>query len=55
MTRTLILFGLGAAILFPFDTPVTLTVGVVLLFASIVSGVFAVASPSFLSGDEPER
>ena len=52
MTRTLILFGLGSALLFPFDTTITITVGIVLLLASIVSGVFAVANPSFLEGDE---
>ena len=52
MTRTLILFGLGSALLFPFDATITITVGIVLLLASIVSGVFAVANPSFLEGDE---
>jgi hypothetical protein len=53
MTRTLILFGLGSVILFFFDATITITVGVLLLLAAIVSGVFAVANPSFLSGDEP--
>ena len=53
MTRTLILFGLGTALLLPFESPVTLTLGILLLVASVVSGVFTVASPSFLEGDEP--
>ncbi len=52
MTRTLILFGLGSALLFPFDATITIILGVLLLLASIVSGVFAVANPSFLEGDE---
>ncbi len=53
MTRTLILFGLGSALLFPFDSTITLLLGVLLLAASVISGVFAVASPAFLDGDEP--
>jgi hypothetical protein len=53
MKRTLILFVLGAALLLPFDSTIPLTAGILLLVASIVSGVFAVATPAFLSGDEP--
>ena len=49
----MILFGLGSALLFPFDSTITLLLGVLLLAASVISGVFAVASPAFLEGDEP--
>jgi hypothetical protein len=52
--RTLILFGLGTALLLPFETTVTLSAGILLLLAAIVSGVFAVASPAFLAEDEGE-
>ena len=38
----------------PFESPVTLTLGVLLLFASIVTGVFAIATPGFLSADRDE-
>jgi hypothetical protein len=48
----LALFAAGAALLFPFEYPVTLAAGVVLLFASIVVGVFALASPEYLAGDD---
>ena len=52
MTRTLILFGLGAAILLPFETTLTLSAGVFLLLAAVVSGVFALADPARLSDGE---
>jgi hypothetical protein len=46
------LFVLGAAVLVPFESPVTLVAGVFLLLAWIVVGVFAVASPERLAGDD---
>jgi hypothetical protein len=55
MKRTLILFGLGTALLLPFETTVTLSAGILLLLAAIVSGVFAVASPAFLADDQGEE
>jgi len=47
-------FVLGVALLFPFDHTLTILFGVLLLFASIVCGVFVLASPEAL-GAEPER
>jgi hypothetical protein len=55
MTRTLALFAVGAAVLFFFETTVTLAAGIIILVASIVSGVFATATPAFLAGDEGEN
>ena len=54
MKRTLILFGLGTAIILPFEYTITLAAGVLLLVASVVSGVFAVANPEFLADDASE-
>jgi hypothetical protein len=48
----LVLFVLGTAILVPFESPVTLVAGVFLLLAWIVVGVFAVASPERLAGED---
>jgi hypothetical protein len=47
-------FVLGAGVLFPFDATVTILLGVVLLFAFVVLGVFALASPERLAGEPPE-
>jgi hypothetical protein len=49
MRRTLALFVVGALTLFLFEATFTLAAGVLLLVASIVSGVFAVADPEFLA------
>jgi hypothetical protein len=54
MTRTLILFTVGAVVLFFFDSTVTLTAGILILLASIVSGVFATATPELLGEEEGE-
>jgi hypothetical protein len=43
-----LLFIAGVALMVPFESPVTLALGVVLLIASIVVGLFAVASPEYL-------
>jgi hypothetical protein len=45
---------LGIALMIPFDTPVTRTLGVVALFTFIVSGVFLVADPRFLAQDDDD-
>jgi hypothetical protein len=47
-------FSLGVLVMVPFESPVTLTLGVLLLFASIVVGVFAIATPAFLSADRDD-
>jgi hypothetical protein len=46
-------FVLGAGLLFPFDSTFTIIPGVLLLLAFVVCGVFALASPDRLRGDEP--
>jgi hypothetical protein len=43
---------LGIALMIPFDTPVTRTLGVLCLFTFIVSGVFLIADPRFLAQDD---
>ena len=50
---TIACFVLGAGLLFPFDSTFTIVPGVLLLIAFVVLGVFALASPERLSGDEP--
>jgi hypothetical protein len=52
MRRTLILFTLGAATMFPFDYTITLALGVAFFVAAVISGVFAIATPEAL-GAEP--
>jgi hypothetical protein len=49
-------FVLGVALMIPFEYTVTRILGVALLFAAIVAGVFAIAQPEWLSdeGEEPE-
>ena len=46
-------FVLGAGLLFPFHSTFTIIPGVLLLLAFVVCGVFALASPERLGGDEP--
>ena len=43
-------FVLGAGLLFPFEETLTILLGVLLLMASIVLGVFVLASPERLGG-----
>jgi hypothetical protein len=45
-------FGLGAGLLFPFDSTFTIIPGVLLLFAFVVCGVFALATPERLGRSE---
>jgi 4-amino-4-deoxy-L-arabinose transferase-like glycosyltransferase len=42
-------FAIGAGLLLAFDKAVTLALGIVLLLAFIVLGVFAIASPEYLA------
>jgi hypothetical protein len=44
---------LGALLMILFEEWFTRLAGVLLLFAFIVLGVFAIASPSFLDDEEP--
>ena len=44
-------FVLGAALLFPFEETLTILFGVLLLIASIVLGVFVLASPDRLEDE----
>ena len=44
-------FVFGAALLFPFEETLTILFGVLLLMASIVLGVFVLASPDRLAGE----
>jgi hypothetical protein len=52
LRATLTAFALGAGLLVPFETTVTLAAGVLLLFAFVVLGVFTIASPDYLAGDQ---
>ena len=45
-------FVLGAGLLFPFDSTFTIIPGVLLLLAFVVCGVFVLASPERLGGDD---
>jgi NADH:ubiquinone oxidoreductase subunit 6 (subunit J) len=47
-------FAVGAGLMLVFDRPLTRVLGVLALFAFIVSGVFLVAEPGFLAADEQE-
>jgi hypothetical protein len=43
---------IGLALMLPFETPLTLVLGVGALMGFVVSGVFLVAAPDFLDADE---
>ena len=51
---TVACFVLGAGLLFPFESTVTILLGVLLLVAFVVCGVFALASPDRLAGGPDE-
>ena len=51
---TVACFVVGAAVLVVFEHAVTLALGVVLLLAFIVLGLFLIASPDYL-GKDPEE
>ena len=44
-------FVLGACLLFPFESTITILLGVLLLVAFVVCGVFVLASPDALAGE----
>lgn len=48
-TVTAACFVLGAGLLFPFDSTITLLLGMLLLVAFVVCGVFVLASPEALA------
>jgi hypothetical protein len=48
-------FLLGVALMIPFEHTITRILGVVLLFAAIVGGVFAIATPELLAEDDPDE
>jgi hypothetical protein len=51
---TVACFVLGAGLLFPFESTVTILLGVLFLVAFVVCGVFALASPDRLAGGADE-
>jgi hypothetical protein len=58
-TATIACFVIGAGLLFPFQATLTILFGVLFLLASIVLGVFVLASPERLAeasdpGSDPE-
>lgn len=46
------LFVLGVALMIPFEFTITRVLGVLAMFAAVVAGVFAIATPDFLSDDD---
>jgi len=50
LQATLACLVIGGGLLFLFDVPVTLTLGVVLLVAFVVLGLFTIATPAYLEG-----
>ena len=55
MTRLWLASGaVGALLLFLFETPVTLTLGVTGLLLFVALGVVVIAAPGFVSGDDDE-
>lgn len=49
----LLCFVLGVAVLVPFDAPVTLALGVLLLLGSVALGTFVVAGSLLGTGERP--
>lgn len=49
---TIACFVLGAGLLFPFEHTLTIALGIVFLLAFIVCGVFVLASPERLGGED---
>jgi hypothetical protein len=54
VTAALACFAIGAGLLLVFDKAVTLALGIALLLAFIVLGVFAIASPEYLAREPDE-
>jgi hypothetical protein len=53
VTRAAVLFAAGALLLIAVDAWYARAAGVLLLFAFIVTGVFAIADPRHLDEEEP--
>ena len=57
MTRLPVLalaaFVLGVVLMIPFELWITRLLGVLAMFAAVVLGVFAIATPEFLGDEEP--
>lgn len=47
----LVLFIVGATVLFLFDFWFTILIGVAMCLGSVILGVFTIAEPEFLDGD----
>jgi hypothetical protein len=52
---TVACFVLGAGLLFPFESTVTILLGVLLLMAFVVCGVFALATPDALAREPDDQ
>jgi len=50
-TAAIACFVLGAGLLFPFESTMTILLGVLFLVAFVVTGVFVLASPEALARD----
>ena len=48
-------FAAGVLLMIPFEFWLTRVLGVAALFAAIVVGVFAIATPGFLEEDNPDE
>jgi hypothetical protein len=48
-------FVLGVALMIPFEYALTRIVGIAALFAAIVAGVFAIASPELLGSEQDDE
>jgi hypothetical protein len=55
LLATLTCFALGVPLMIIFEHTITRILGVGLMFAFIISGVFLVADPAFLNQEEDER
>lgn len=49
------IFMLGAALVLVFDSAVSRVAGLILLFAGLGLGAYAIASPDFLAGEDTSR
>jgi ABC-type enterochelin transport system permease subunit len=55
MTRLWLVSGaVGALLLFLFEAPLTLTLGVIGLLVFVALGVLVIAAPGFVAGDDDE-
>lgn len=46
---------LGVGLMLPFHATITLVLGVTFMFSFVVCGVFLIAEPGFLEGDEADN